>query len=449
MTSPFVIFNGAGSIPAPIINTEQEPPWFQILQGDPPLVYLPRGSQLYAVSASTASALANGESGAVGAFRALAESRREAISPADVLPEWNALSLNVAQSCNLSCDYCYADEGRFGGTSRLMEADIAVATVANFLASAKGGRVTIGFIGGEPFLNRDAIQKAVRCAVRLGADRKLDVRFSVTTNGTLLTQDDIDFLRRYRFAVSISIDGTERTNDTHRRQRNNSGSFERIRRATKPLLDDPGGCRVAARATITRDDLDVLSRLDTLEAMGFSEAGVSPLRSSPIPELALRPEDWPKYLAEMCRAGERERRRLQVGLRFRFSNLHTAVQQIHRGHSLPLPCGSGASYLSANSEGEYFTCHRTIDDRRFHLGGSADGPSDDLRSAFLASRHVDRQEPCRTCWARYLCGGGCHAEVIANGRQGCDFIRGWLEYCVRFHYWVLNHAPHLLREPDK
>jgi uncharacterized protein len=29
-----------------------------------------------------------------------------------------------------------------------------------------------------------------------------------------------------------------------------------------------------------------------------------------------------------------------------------------------------------------------------------------------------------------LCGGGCHHEVIHRGRPACDYIRGWLHYCL-------------------
>src|ERR1700685_3671810 len=35
-------------------------------------------------------------------------------------PRVHSISLNVAQSCNMSCLYCYADEGRFGRSPRLM-----------------------------------------------------------------------------------------------------------------------------------------------------------------------------------------------------------------------------------------------------------------------------------------------------------------------------------------
>ena len=59
------------------------------------------------------------------------------------------------------------------------------------------------------------------------------------------------------------------------------------------------------------------------------------------------------------------------------------------------------------------------------------GPDAQARGAHLNRSHVDLMDPCRECWARYLCGGGCHHEVKARGRIGCDFIRGWLRFCLK------------------
>jgi uncharacterized protein len=99
--------------------------------------------------------------------------------------------------------------------------------------------------------------------------------------------------------------------------------------------------------------------------------------------------------------------------------------------------------VSVNAEGRYYTCHRTLDDPRFELGGPG-GPDFAARRRFLEGRRVDLQAPCRSCWARYLCGGGCHAEVVAAGRDGCDMIRGWLEHCLRLYNTVLDDFPDLL-----
>ena len=58
-----------------------------------------------------------------------------------------------------------------------------------------------------------------------------------------------------------------------------------------------------------------------------------------------------------------------------------------------------------------------------------------------AERHVDRQEPCRSCWARYLCGGGCYHEVERRGRIACDYIRDWLTFCIASYAEISAKAP--------
>lgn len=49
-------------------------------------------------------------------------------------PPLRSLSLNVAQSCNLGCKYCYADEGKFGSKTQFMPQDIAQQAVDRLIA---------------------------------------------------------------------------------------------------------------------------------------------------------------------------------------------------------------------------------------------------------------------------------------------------------------------------
>jgi uncharacterized protein len=392
---------------------------------------------------SEQAALLNDAEGAVpSSLAASALLARESVS----LPPPTAISLNLAHSCNLSCSYCYADEGRFGGRSTMMSLATAQAAIGQLLEKTPGQRVTVGFIGGEPFLNRQVLYDAVEYAVSRARDFRSTVGFSVTTNATLLTDQDVDFLRSHGFAVSVSLDGAAYVNDRNRRARNGGSGFDQAVRVVVPLLQNPGKARIAARATVTREDLRVAEHIQALLTAGFHEVGVSPLRTSPSPGMALTSEDWPVFLREMMRAAEVEWRHLQSGGNLRFSNLAIALKQLHSGYCKPLPCGSAASYVSVSARGEYFTCHRTVDNRRFTLGSTAVGLSDQARQDFLRSRHVDLQQPCRSCWARYLCGGGCHAEVLSSGRSGCDYIRGWLEYCLRFYDRALREFPALFQE---
>jgi uncharacterized protein len=418
-------------------------PW-RLIAGERPLVFVVEGSRLFGVDRDFFAAL---QAGGAEAERELLEAAGEPLCERDFargLPEPAAISLNIAQSCNLSCTYCYADEGRFGGKAQFMPVEVALQAIDRLIDGAAGRRVTVGFIGGEPFLNREVLYRSVEYAGERARARGCTAGFSVTTNGTLLNADDVRLLRERGFAVSVSLDGGSALNDRHRRARNGKSGFETALAGLRPLLENPGKARVAARATIARDDLRVAERVEALAEAGFTETGVSPLRTSPDASLVLGNADWPRLLEEMIRAAEHEWQRVRAGAGFRFSNLAIAMKQLHAGSAKPLPCGSAANYVSVSSRGEYFTCHRTIDDARFSLGTTEEGLSGARRESFLHARHVDRQEPCRTCWARYLCGGGCHAEVLSVGRSGCDYIRGWLEYCLRFYDKLLRERPDLL-----
>ena len=271
---------------------------------------------------------------------------------------------------------------------------------------------------------------------------------SITTNATMLQEEDLRLLRENRFAVTISIDGGPSRN-RHRRLRSGRESAAAAVSGIAPLLADPGEARIAARATVTRDDLDVAGRLAWLRELGFEEAGVAPVRTSPRPELILREENWPVFLENMIAASRIELDRVELGGQPFFSNLGVALREIHRGAARPLPCGSAASYLSLDATGRYYSCHRTIGEPGFSMGSLEDGADAAARRDFFKSHHVDMQEPCASCWARYLCGGGCHAEVAATGRSGCDYIRGWLDHCLRTYLDVAERHPRLLARGDR
>jgi uncharacterized protein len=421
-------------------------PWMHLLHGSvDPLVFLVEGSRLFATTSSFHDALASGDEDAIARLRAIAATQQPRITEVRARQP-TALSLNLAQSCNLACVYCYADQGRFGGSPRIMTEAVAFAAIDAFLAGADGAPMTLGFIGGEPFLARDLLHACVRRAALAAAGRCIDLRFSVTTNATLLTEADHMLLRQHPFAVTVSIDGGRSLHDRQRPSRAGHGSLAAVLAGVGPLVREPGRARLSARMTIGRDNLEITGRITEIARFGFRDIGVSPLRTAPDPALILRDRDWLCFLDAMIEAADIEWRRVRDGAAPRFANLWIALKEIHRGSAKPLPCSAALSYLSLDTEGRYHTCHRTIGDARFALGSLATGVNDAARETFLSARHVDLQEPCRSCWARYLCGGGCHAEVVSAGRTGCDYIRGWLEYCLARYDDVLRHRPELVEE---
>jgi uncharacterized protein len=347
------------------------------------------------------------------------------------LPDPQSISLNVSSSCNLSCGYCYADRGGFSGrqTSRMDVKTAFKAIDGLFSRAAVNAPVTIGFLGGEPLMNRKLVHEAVRYASVTGADRGLDVRFSITTNGTLVTDEDVEMFRSHRFAVTVSVDGDRERHDAQRPDRRGRGSHEILERKLASLLGNQGMAQVAARMSVRKNGSDLQSQFDSVLDVGFKEVGISPLRRT-ADDSGFTDADYRSYLSDLIEVASGEVARAKAGKQIRLTNLMIALRQIHRGWASPFSCGAGGGYFSVAADGKWYACHRAIGEREFELGDSF-GIDAVRRAEFLAVRHVHNQTDCQTCWARYLCSGGCHQEASARTLASCDFVRDWLTFCLQ------------------
>jgi uncharacterized protein len=346
-------------------------------------------------------------------------------------PPLHALSLAVAQKCNLGCTYCYASQGDFGGPAKNMSWETARRAVDMLIdAAAPNARLNLAFLGGEPLANRAVLRAATEHATERADTRGLHVGFSITTNGTLLTEGDAEFFERHGFAVTVSLDGLREEHDRQRPFKRGGGSFDYILDRVRPLLASQKQMQVSVRATVTSDNLRLRESLDFFLGMGFHSAGFSPLLRSSSRTGEMTALELGQMLDGMIDCGKEFERRLARGERYAFTNIVNALHEIHRGTHRPYPCGAGAGYLGVSADGDLAACHRFVGDADGAMGNLDAGIDRTTQNRWLAERHVHRQSPCRDCWARYLCSGGCHHEVLARGRTACDYIRGWLHYCL-------------------
>jgi uncharacterized protein len=358
-------------------------------------------------------------------------------------PPVRALSLAVAQKCNLGCAYCYANQGDFGGAAKNMPVETALRAVDLLFSEVQPGeRVNLAFLGGEPLINRAVIHTATRRALETAKDRDARVTFSITTNGTLVTESDAEFFEAHGFAVTISLDGLQRTHDALRPYKGGAGSFDRIIANIRPLLERQRRMQVSARVTVTPANLDLRETLEGFIALGFHSVGFSPLLNAINGVNQMEREHLKVMLGQMVACGEEFERRLVAGERYPFSNMVNALREIHKGTHRPYPCGAGAGYFGVSADGDLAACHRFVGDAEGAMGSVDRGVDREAQAHWLHDRHVHRQEPCHSCWARYLCGGGCHHEVIQRGRPACDYIRGWLHYCLEAYSRLSNQVPH-------
>ncbi len=357
-------------------------------------------------------------------------------------PPIYALSLAIAQKCNMGCTYCYADQGDFGGASKSMPVETALKSIDLLLNERNAGdRVQLTFLGGEPLINRKNIRTAVEYAQQKADERKINIGFSITTNGTLLTEDDADFFENYGFAVTVSLDGNKSEHNALRPLKNGGGSYERIIEKIQPLLKRQKKMQVSARVTVTPQNMNLAATLDDLIAMGFHSVGFSPLLNSNSGKGEMSAKDLEILLQNMIECGLKFEQNVLQGKRYPFLNMVNALKEIAKGTHRPYPCGAGAGYMGVSADGDLAACHRFVNEPAGAMGNVFSGVDPQMQNKWLAERHVHRQSPCSQCWARYLCGGGCHHEVIEKGRTACDYIRGWLHFTLQSYERINRLVP--------
>jgi len=137
--------------------------------------------------------------------------------------------LEVTERCNLRCKYCIYDPSylrqRNHGT-RDMDETTAFGAIRYLSQSSRNcDDLGITFYGGEPLLRFPMVRKCVDYAKRCFADKK--IIFSLTTNGTLLTQEMARFFAKEHFGITVSIDGPDDIHDQYRLDPAGIGSYRK------------------------------------------------------------------------------------------------------------------------------------------------------------------------------------------------------------------------------
>ena len=405
-------------------------------------------SRIYDLPSDLAARFDAGDSEAIHLAEALAQTAAGE-EPLEAIPEPEpqSISLNVSSACNLACTYCYADRGAFhGAQSATMEPATARAAIDRLFATADVTRpVTVGFLGGEPFVNRALIHDTVGYAARAGKARGLDVRFAVTTNATLLRPDDLALLREHPFAVTVSLDGGAAVQDAQRptlggkaelrsrahphrgaARESRAGADRRARDGDARQPRSRRCLRVDPRARLSRGRLCAAAILSVRQCAHLGGLAALSRRAAAAGAFGnpRRPERAGDRAEQSC---DRPQATASRGKR----TISRAARAAAISRSRRRDAGTPVTARSARSTTNSVT---------------TTGSTATSAAHFSSERHVDAQADCRVCWARYLCSGGCHQEKAARDKPSCDFIRGWLEFCLRAYCDLIDGRPEYFAE---
>ncbi|MBR1669785.1 MAG: thioether cross-link-forming SCIFF peptide maturase [Butyrivibrio sp.] len=349
-----------------------------------------------------------------------------------------ALCLNIAHDCNLRCRYCFADEGEYHGKRGLMSEEVGKAAL-DFLVENSGNRrnLEVDFFGGEPLMNWEVVKKIVEYGRSIEKEKGKNFRFTITTNGTLLNDEILEYVNKEMGNIVLSIDGRKEVNDAMRPKRGGQGCYDEIVPKFLKVARSRHQLRYFVRGTFTHNNLDFSEDVRHLADLGFKQISVEPVVAKPSDWYSLKDEDIPVLCDEYDKLAKFYIERHKEGKGFNFFHFNIDLEGGPCVAKRLSGCGSGCEYLGVTPWGELYPCHQFVGNEDFIMGNVFDGITrPDIRERFKKSNVYSRPE-CEKCFARYYCSGGCAAnaynfngDIDTTYKHGCELQRKRIECAI-------------------
>jgi uncharacterized protein len=345
-----------------------------------------------------------------------------------------SLSLIITRMCNLCCPYCYA-RGLYDASMKgAMDEGTGRAAINLFLRASPNPNCQVVLIGGEAMLAWDLITRLVDYGEEQASLLGRRIFWRLSTNGTLFPPGSLQFLRDHHFELLIDIDGPPEVHDRNRPYHDGRGSAAVVLSNYKRLRE-AGVSPISLRATVTPLFPQVPDIYATLRDLRPEELRI-------IPQFfEFGSSGWGEDALSMLLAGYTE---------LAEEMLSDIIHETYRGIRLDpftafihllcarrenrFYCGGAGGMIAVTPEGKLYPCPALVRDDAC-LGSIRDGIDCSRLKAWRDSCDLEKRPTCSTCWARYLCGGGCYAHAAE--------VTGTLDRPVEIECRIMKHVVEL------
>ena len=313
--------------------------------------------------------------------------------------EYTKLSILPNFICNFSCSYCYSAKGR---SNMIVNKDKLQAMLDFFLDPDRAHSKDLSIFisgGGEPLISWDLVSFILEYATNKSEQREVNLEISLMTNGSKVTPEIIEVLKRYNVNTGISFEILEGIQNKQR------GKYREVSTTIKDFLAHNYPPSISS--VITMDNVthmeemveEIIRKYQGIKHLNFDPA-MDPTSFSSPERLNDFYNSFIKHFFNARRLSHQHNMTLDCNIIRKFDGLFprycqgklclTPEGKISICHSISSPREKGYDtviYGEVNNEGQL-----VFDIEKF---------------ASLIVKENNLKEACSFCIAKWHCGGGC------------------------------------------
>jgi len=273
--------------------------------------------------------------------------------------------------------------------------------------------------GGEPLTKWELLKETVNKILFLSENHSRKIMFAITTNGTLLNEERIKFLKKHNFTINLSFDILP---DIQNIQRSNikGNSFEVVNKNICNLTDQ--SLNFSIRSTIT--SLNVGLQKEMVEFVHRNYPTVKRIHLEPATNSATD-IIWINFIDNFIKARE-------LGKSYDLDVVCSISNSINKLRKVFCP-----GEFTVTSEGDVVSCHRVSSNRdsnlRYFKYGQLTGKGYEVDRGLYNTQkdelYIHSQKFCNDCFARLHCAGYCPQAILTTidnnltMEKMCGYIR--------------------------
>ena len=267
--------------------------------------------------------------------------------------------IKISNKCNMRCAYCYSkrsnNELSEGALEHIAE------LIASWIRKRKLKKVKIGFLGGEPLLDRDKIEFFITKLNSIIDKNEKVIEYAIQTNGTIITREIIEWIKERKIKIGISLDGPKEINDAARKLVDGEGSYELVRKNIRKLIEAEIEPKIIT--VINKNDWNKVREVIN----NFIELGIMEFRLNPIlpvnseaKKLEITPEQYYQAMKEAVETIiELRTKGIKTIERTTLSYI-SMLKGKTNNICLRKPCGAGIDMLVFNNDEAIYPCDMII-----------------------------------------------------------------------------------------